>query len=133
MPVNNTSSEIAAVVASQLNTAFSDNKIYRTPANVAGSSGVTLTFRDSDSVAPGAIIASDTTGTAGNFTASNTITTANIYVGNDSFDNPELFYNVAAVKVHYKLTFTCHNRVRVVVNEGSGSITITYQMRALLL
>ena len=30
LPVNNTSSEIAAVVASQLNSAFSDNKIYRT-------------------------------------------------------------------------------------------------------
>ena len=45
LPVNNTSAEIAAVVASKLNEAFSDNKIYRTASNVAGSSGVTLTFR----------------------------------------------------------------------------------------
>ena len=58
LPVNNTSAEIAAVVASKLNEAFSDNKIYRTASNVAGSSGVTLTFRDSDGIANKTIMAS---------------------------------------------------------------------------
>ena len=131
LPVNNTSSEIAAVVASQLNTAFSDNKIYRTAANVAGSSGLTLTFRDSDSVALSAIIASDTTGTAGNFTASNTITTANIYVGGVtvSITPGTNAYNVAsavqsALQANYATSSATESRV--VVNEGSGAITITY-------
>ena len=57
LPVNNTSAEIAAVVASQLNTAFSDNKIFRTASNVAGSSAVTLTFRDNDGAALNTIMA----------------------------------------------------------------------------
>ena len=60
---------------------FSDNKIFRTASNVAGSSAVTLTFRDSDGIANNTIMAGDTTGAFDDFTAANTITTANIYVG----------------------------------------------------
>ena len=46
LPVNNTSAKIAAVVASSIEYAFSDNKIFRAASNVTGSSAVTLTFRD---------------------------------------------------------------------------------------
>ena len=42
---------------------------------------MTLTFRDSDGAALPAVMASDTTGAFDDFTASNTVTTGNIYVG----------------------------------------------------
>ena len=131
LPINNTSSEIAAVVASQLNTAFSDNKIYRTASNIAGSSGVTLTFRDSDGAALPAVMASDTTGAFDDFTASNTVTTGNIYVGGVtvSIAPGTTAHNVAsAVQTALQVNFASSSAFesRVVVNEGSGSITITY-------
>ena len=131
LPVNNTSAEIAAVVASKLNEAFSDNKIYRTASNVAGSSGVTLTFRDSDGVALNTIMASDTTGAFDDFTAANTITTGNIYVGGVTVSiTPGLTaHNVAsAVQSALQANFATSSATesRVVVNEGSGTITITY-------
>ena len=131
LPVNNTSSEIAAVIASTLNTAFSENKIYRTASNVSGSSGVTLNFRDSDGAALNTIMASDTTGSFGNFTAENTITTANIYVGGVtvSITPGTSSHNVAsAVQTALQANFATSSATesRVVVNEGSGSLTITY-------
>ena len=131
VPVNNTSAEIAAVVASQLNTAFSDNKIFRTASNVAGSSAVTLTFRDNDGEALNTIMAGDTTGAFGNFTAENTVTTANIYVGGVtvSITPGTNAHNVAsAVQSALQANFATSSATdsRVVVNEGSGTITITY-------
>ena len=125
-------SEIAAVVASQLNAAFSDNKIFRTASNIAGSSGVTLTFRDSDGAAlPRQYLASDTTGAFDDFTASNTVTTGNIYVGGVtvSIAPGTTAHNVAsAVQTALQVNFASSSAFesRVVVNEGSGSITITY-------
>ena len=131
LPVNNTSAEIAAVVASKLNEAFSNNKIYRTASNVAGSSGVTLTFRDSDGIANKTIMAADTTGAFDDFTAANTITTGNIYVGGVTVSiTPGLTaHNVAsavqsALQANYATSSATESRV--VVNEGSGTITITY-------
>ena len=131
LPVNNTSAEIAAVVASQLNTAFSDNKIFRAASNVTGSSAVTLTFRDSDGASLNTIMAGDTTGAFGNFTAENTITTANIYVGGVtvSITPGTNGHNVAsavqsALQANYATSSATESRV--VVNEGSGTITITY-------
>ncbi|RZP22240.1 MAG: hypothetical protein EVA26_03705 [Burkholderiaceae bacterium] len=131
LPVNNTSAEIAAVVASQLNTAFSDNKMFRAASNVTGSSAVTLTFRDSDGAALNTIMAGDTTGAFGNFTAENTITTANIYVGGVtvSITPGTNGHNVAsavqsALQANYATSSATESRV--VVNEGSGTITITY-------
>ena len=106
LPINNTSSEIAAVVASQLNAAFSDNKIFRTASNIAGSSGVTLTFRDSDGAALPTVMASDTTGAFDDFTAANTVTTGNIYVGGVtvSIAPGTTAHNIAsAVQTAYKL------------------------------
>ena len=131
LPINNTSSEIAAVVASKLNAAFSDNKIFRTASNIAGSSGVTLTFRDSDGAALPAVMASDTTGAFDDFTASNTVTTGNIYVGGVtvSIAPGTTAHNVAsAVQTALQVNFASSSAFesRVVVNEGSGSITITY-------
>ena len=131
LPVNNTSAEIAAVVASQLNTAFSDNKIFRTASNVAGSSAVTLTFRDNDGAALNTIMAGDTTGAFGNFTAENTVTTANIYVGGVtvSITPGTNNHNIAsAVQSALQANFATSSATesRVVVNEGSGTITITY-------
>ena len=131
LPVNNTSAEIAAVVASQLNSAFSDNKIFRTASNVAGSSAVTLTFRDNDGAALNTIMAGDTTGAFGNFTAENTVTTANIYVGGVtvSITPGTNAHNIAsAVQSALQANFATSSATesRVVVNEGSGTITITY-------
>ena len=115
----------------KLNTAFSDNKIFRTASNVAGSSAVTLTFRDNDGAALNTIMAGDTTGAFGNFTAENTITTANIYVGGVtvSITPGTNAHNVAsAVQSALQANFVTSSATesRVVVNEGSGTITITY-------
>ena len=106
-------------------------KIFRTASNIAGSSGVTLTFRDSDGAALPTVMASDTTGAFDDFTAANTVTTGNIYVGGVtvSIAPGTTAHNVAsAVQTALQVNFASSSAFesRVVVNEGSGSITITY-------
>ena len=128
-PINNTASEIASAVSTQLNAAFSQNQIFRTASHVSGSSGITLTFRDSDGAALNTIRGGDTTGA--NFTASQTVTTGNIYVGGVTVS---ITPGTTAEEIASNVTSTLKNvfaagtatQSRIVVNEGSGSITITY-------
>ena len=76
-------------------------------------------------------MAADTTGAFDDFTAANTITTGNIYVGGVTVSiTPGLTaHNVAsavqsALQANYATSSATESRV--VVNEGSGTITITY-------
>ena len=92
---------------------------------------MTLTFRDSDGAALPTVMASDTTGAFDDFTAANTVTTGNIYVGGVtvSIAPGTTAHNVAsAVQTALQVNFASSSAFesRVVVNEGSGSITITY-------
>ncbi|OUV02948.1 MAG: hypothetical protein CBC42_05435 [Betaproteobacteria bacterium TMED82] len=129
LPVNNTSAEIAAVVASALNTDFSTNKIYRAASHVAGSSGVTLTYRAADGDPLDPIKTGDTTGS--NFTAVDVKSTGNIYIGGVTVQiAPGTTANNIASQVQAALqtSFAAASatQARVVVNNGSGTVTITY-------
>ncbi len=130
LPVNNTSGEIAAVVSSALNADFSTNKIYRSASNVTGSSGVTLTFRDSDGDALNSLKTGDTTGN-GDFTATDIKSTGNIYIGGVTVQITPgtTASNIASqVQTALKSSYAAASatQARVVVNEGSGAVTITY-------
>ena len=104
-------------------------KIFRTASHVSGSSGLTLTFRDSDGAALNTIRGGDTTGA--NFTANQTVSTGNIYVGGVTVS---ITPGTTAEEIASNVTSTLKNvfaagtatQSRIVVNEGSGSITITY-------
>ncbi|OUT97693.1 MAG: hypothetical protein CBC01_05545 [Betaproteobacteria bacterium TMED41] len=128
-PVNNTSAEIAAVVAAQLNADFAANSIYRAASNVSGSSGVTLTYTDADGDPLDPVFGGDTTGS--NFTAVDVKSLGNIYIGGTTVQiTPGT--NATAIAAQVKTALDAQfagasaTQSRIVVNAGSGTITITY-------
>lgn len=128
-PVNNTSAEIAAVVAAKLNEDFAANSIFRTASNVSGSAGVTLTYTDADGDPLDPILAADTTGS--NFTAVDVKSLGNIYIGGTTVQiTPGT--NATAIAAQVKTALDAQfasasaTESRIVVNAGSGTITITY-------
>ncbi|MFL2656460.1 MAG: hypothetical protein ACJ0F0_02370 [Burkholderiaceae bacterium] len=128
-PVNNTSAEIAAVVAAKLNEDFAANSIFRSASNISGSAGVTLTYTEADGDPLDPILASNTTGS--NFTAADVKSLGNIYIGGTTVQiTPGTNATTIAAQVKTALdsqfSSASATESRVVVNAGSGTITITY-------
>ena len=128
-PVNNTSAEIAAVVAAKLNEDFAANSIFRSASNISGSAGVTLTYTEADGDPLDPILASNTTGS--NFTATDVKSLGNIYIGGTTVQiTPGTNATTIAAQVKTALdsqfSSASATESRVVVNAGSGTITITY-------